>query len=207
MPVDAETIRRAQQGDESAYNAIVLDCRRRVLGPVYRFIGRPEDVEDVAQEVFVRLYFSLRQLREPSVFEAWLYKLTVNAAYDYLRRKRRGGRQVRMADLSEEQAALADAAESGRRDADEAYRREIRDLLETLFDRVRAEDRILLTLKEVEGRTVRELSEIYGVNENAMKVRLFRARRRMLAAYDKMEKDRDGSSVGAATGHAAGAES
>jgi RNA polymerase sigma-70 factor (ECF subfamily) len=61
-------------------------------------IARPEDVEDVAQEVFLRLYFSLDQLRTAEVFEPWLYRLTVNAAYDYLRKQRRRqeGRRNRM---------------------------------------------------------------------------------------------------------------
>ncbi len=92
MLVEPEVIGRARAGDASAFNEMVLAYRKRILGTISRLIGRPEDVEDVAQEVFVRLYYSLDQLRTPEVFEPWLYRLTVNAAYDYLRRaKRRGG--------------------------------------------------------------------------------------------------------------------
>ena len=61
-----------------------LDERTWVAGQI-----RPEDVEEVAQEVFLRLYYSLDQLRTPEVFEPWLYRLTVNASYDYLRKQRR----------------------------------------------------------------------------------------------------------------------
>ena len=87
------------------------------MGTISRLIGRPEDVEDVAQEVFVRLYYSLDQLRTPEVFEPWLYRLTVNASYDYLRRAKRRG-ESRMADLSEQQVMMADALAGGRQDSD-----------------------------------------------------------------------------------------
>ena len=187
MLVDPETVRNAQSGDDAAFSEIVRAYRKRILGTIYRLIGRSEDVEDVGQDVFVRLYFSLEQLRSPDVFEPWLYRLTVNAAYDHLRKRRRSP-QVRMADLSEEQVVVADAAESGRRDNEEQEQVEVRELLDLLLGEVKEEDRILLTLKEVEGLTLKELSAIYDVNENALKVRLFRARQRVLKAHDKLKR-------------------
>src|SRR5450755_1590657 len=114
MLVEFEQIQKAQAGDDAALNEVVLAYRKRILGTISRLIGRPEDVEDVGQEVFLRLYFSLDQLRTPEVFEPWLYRLTVNAAYDYLRRQRRRN-ESRMSDLSEQQVIMADAAAGGRR--------------------------------------------------------------------------------------------
>src|SRR6201993_1101106 len=125
MLVDFELIKRAQQGDSAAFNDVVLAYRKRILGTVTRLIARPEDVEDVAQEVFLRLYFSLDQLRTAEVFEPWLYRLTVNAAYDYLRKQRRR-QEFRMSDLSEQQVMLADAAAGGEGEHDEQYRKKIR---------------------------------------------------------------------------------
>src|SRR5436305_14284765 len=109
MLVEQQLIEKARAGDAAAFNQIVLAYRKRILGTIARLIGRPEDVEDVGQEVFVRLYYSLDQLRSPEVFEPWLYRLTVNAAYDYLRRQRRRG-ESRISDLSEQQVVMADAA-------------------------------------------------------------------------------------------------
>jgi len=77
MLVDFELINRAQKGDSAAFNEVVLAYRKRILGTITRLIARPEDVEDVAQEVFLRLYFSLDQLRTAEVFEPWLYRLTL----------------------------------------------------------------------------------------------------------------------------------
>jgi RNA polymerase sigma-70 factor, ECF subfamily len=179
MLVEFDLIQKAQQGDAGAFNQIVSAYRRRIMGTISHVIGRPEDVEDVAQEVFIRLYFSLGQLRTAEVFEPWLYRLTVNASYDYLRKSRRRI-ESRMADLSEQQVMMADAVAGSRAQSDESEKRRVRDTVQQLLSTVSEEDRILLTLKEVEGLSLKELAQIYNVNENALKVRLFRARQRVL---------------------------
>jgi RNA polymerase sigma-70 factor (ECF subfamily) len=188
MLVEFELIQRAKAGDDAAFNQVITAYRKRIFGTVARLIGRPEDVEDVAQEVFLRLYYSLDQLRTPEVFEPWLYRLTVNASYDYLRKQRRRA-ESRMADLSEEQVMMADAAAGGKNNADEQRRKQARELVDSLLGAVSTEDRILLMLKEVEGRSIKELEQIYGVKENALKVRLFRARQRVLKAFESSNKD------------------
>ena len=182
MLVEFELIQNAQKGDDAAFNQVVVAYRKRILGTIARLIGRPEDVEDVAQEVFLRLYYSLDQLRTPEVFEPWLYRLTVNAAYDYLRKQRRRS-ESRMSDLSEQQVMMADAAAGGKISTEDQRQKQVKELVESLLGSVSEQDRILLTLKEVEGLSLKELEKIYSVNENALKVRLFRARQRVLAAY------------------------
>jgi RNA polymerase sigma-70 factor (ECF subfamily) len=181
--VEQDLIERARQGDGGAFNEIVRAYRRRILGTITRLIGRPEDVEDVGQEVFLRLYDSLDQLRTPEMFEPWLYRLTVNACYDYLRRQKRR-KESRMADLSEEQVLMADAVASAERGVEENRRLGLREAVQNLLGNVSEEDRILLTLKEVEGLSLKELEGVYKVNENALKVRLFRARQRVLKAFE-----------------------
>jgi RNA polymerase sigma-70 factor (ECF subfamily) len=188
MLVDFELIERARSGDDGAFNQVVQAYRKRILGTIARLIGRPEDVEDVGQEVFLRLYFSLDQLRTAEVFEPWLYRLTVNAAYDYLRRQRRR-HESRMSDLSEQQVMMADAAAGGKQNAEDKRRTSIRETVDDLLGKISEEDRILLTLKEVEGLSLKELEKIYRVNENALKVRLFRARQRVLKAYEAREPE------------------
>jgi RNA polymerase sigma-70 factor (ECF subfamily) len=186
MPPDFSLIERARGGDDAAFNQVVLAYRKRILATISRLIGRPEDVEDVAQEVFLRLYYSLDQLRSPDVFEPWLYRLTVNAAYDYLRRQKRR-QESRMADLSEQQVMMADATAGGKAQTEQQYHAGVREFVQDLLSSVSEEDRILLTLKEVEGLSLKELEQIYGVKENALKVRLYRARQRVLKAYDQSQ--------------------
>jgi RNA polymerase sigma-70 factor, ECF subfamily len=186
MLVDFSLIQRAREGDDAAFNKIVQTYRKRILGTISRLIGRPEDVEDVGQEVFLRLYYSLDQLRAPEVFEPWLYRLTVNAAYDYMRRQRRRP-ESRMADLSEQQVLNADAEAGGRERDVEQQKANLREFVQSLLGKVSEEDRILLTLKEVEGLSLKELEAVYKVNENALKVRLFRARQRVLKAFEAIQ--------------------
>jgi RNA polymerase sigma-70 factor (ECF subfamily) len=179
MLVEFELLQKAQRGDAGAFNQVVSTYRRRIMGTISRLIGRPEDVEDVAQEVFLRLYFSLDQLRTPEVFEPWLYRLTVNASYDYLRKSKRRP-ESRMSDLSEQQVMMADAAAGSKAQIEDVEKRRVRDTVQGLLAAVSEEDRILLTLKEVEGLSLKELEQIYHVSENSLKVRLFRARQRVL---------------------------
>lgn len=195
MLIGFDLIERARQGDDAAFGQVVAAYRKRILGTIARLIGRPEDVEDVGQEVFVRLYFSLDQLRAPEVFEPWLYRLTVNAAYDYLRKQKRR-HESRMADLSEQAVMMADATAGAKSQADEQKAAGIRDFVQALLGEVSEEDRILLTLKEVEGLSLKELERIYNVKENALKVRLFRARQRVLKAYEESQKAQAGTGSG-----------
>ena len=130
------------------------------MGTITRLIARPEDVEDVAQEVFLRLYFSLDQLRTAEVFEPWLHRLTVNAAYDYLRKQRRR-QEFRMSDLSEQQVMLADAAAGGKVEHEEQYRKKIRESVQSLLGAVSEADRILLAELFVRRRDQAEI--MFGV--------------------------------------------
>lgn len=182
MLVEFELIERARSGDAGAFNQVVQAYRKRILGTIARLIGRPDDVEDVGQEVFLRLYYALEQLRTPEVFEPWLYRLTVNAAYDYLRKQKRR-KESRMSDLSEQAVVMADAEAGTKADAEETRRIKIRELVQSLLGKISEEDRILLLMKEVEGLSLRELEAIYKVSETALKVRLFRARQRVLKAF------------------------
>ena len=187
-PMTEETIgivTAAQNGDAQAFNRLVEQFKRRVFGTLYRIVGKREEVEDVAQEVFVRLHQSLPQLRSPEVFETWLYRLTTHAAYDHLRRQMRR-ESIRMSDLSEEQVRTVESGMSGEAFAGDTRHADVRELMQHILERVSEKDRVLLVLKEVEGRSLKELSAILGCNVNAVKVRLFRARKRALKAYEEM---------------------
>src|ERR1700693_2818501 len=141
MLVEFEQLQRAQSGDDAAFNQVVLAYRKRIMGTIARLIGRPEDVEDVAQEVFLRLYYSLDQLRTPEVFEPWLYRLTVNASYDYLRKQRRR-MESRMSDLCEQQVVMADAAAGGKVDQEKQEQKRVRETVDALLGAVSEDDRI-----------------------------------------------------------------
>ena len=94
-----------------------------------------------------------------------------------------------MADLSEQQVMKADSIAGGRQQDEERQKGQVREFVSALFQHVSEEDRLLLTLKEVEGLSLKELEKVYRVSENALKVRLFRARQRVLKAYKAARAD------------------
>lgn len=185
MSVTPDTIRQVQAGDGDAFALLVQTYRQRIFGTIYRLVGRGQEVEDVGQDVFLRIYQSIGQLREPEVFDTWLYRLTVNTVYDHLRRKRRKA-DVPMCELSEEQIIVADAAESARQESIDTRQKHNREHLEALLMEISDDDRRLLELKEIEGLSLKELKQVYAANESALKVRLFRARKRALEAHQRV---------------------
>ena len=184
---ERELVTRAQKGDAEAYEVLVRRHQRRVLAVVGGILRRSEDVEDVAQQVFLKAYLSLKRFDQRAKFGTWLYKIAVNECWDLLRKKK-----VRPllyeADLSEDQArqvtvAVEDtAAGSG---GDIRKRLELREQIERLFEAIDERDRLMLVLKEVEGFSVQEIGEILDLNVNTVKVRLFRARGRLVKLHRK----------------------
>ena len=187
--LEADVVERAKCGDAGAFNQIVSAYRKRVFGTVARLIGRPEDVEDVAQEIFVRLYHSLGQLRSPELFEAWLNRIVANTTCDYLRRKKRS-HEVCLSDLGEEQARLAFQKAATSNGSDERNHNRLRERVDALLARIPARDRVLLVLKEVEGLSLRELEGVYGVESSVLKRRLFRARQRTIKSMQAAQPER-----------------
>jgi len=137
-----------------------------------------EETEDVAQEVFFRMYTSICRLREPAAFDFWLYRLTLNGAYDYLRKRPRR-RDILMADLEEREVAVAAASASWQVLRDEQDRRRTIEYVDSLLENLSPADRLLIVMREVDGLTMEELSEVLGVSVGAVKLRLFRARNRL----------------------------
>lgn len=179
-PDDRELVRRAQKGNKEAFEELVVRHQQRVFAVARGILKRQEDVEDISQQVFVKAFFALKKFDQRAAFTTWLYKITVNECWDMLR-KRKVRPLVYESDLSEDQARQFSAVENVHEDVPEltdrlAARQEVERLLEGLDER----DRSMLILKEVEGFSVEEIAELLDLNTNTVKVRLFRARRRMV---------------------------
>src|ERR1700716_1090892 len=187
---DRELVRRAQSGNKEAFEELVRRHQHRVFAVAGGILRRREDVEDIAQQVFVKAYFSIKRFDQRAAFSTWLYKITVNECWDLLRKKK-----VRPllyeSDLSEEQAQQFSASErmaSGTQDVSEKL--EAQQQVERLLQGLEQRDRMMLILKEVEGFAIEEIAEILDLNANTVKVGLFRARRRIV---NQARKRKDGS--------------
>ena len=190
---DAELVGQAKAGDVAVYEALVRRHQRRVLAIVSGVLRRGEDIEDVAQQVFIKVFVALKRFDLRSSFPTWLYKVTVNECWDYLRKKR-ARPLVYEADLSQEQAQQLEtghpAGVEGGPAQDAERRTELRDTLDRLLAELTQEEQTMLTLKEVEGFSVEEIGEVFGLNVNTVKVRLFRARGRLMRLYQQRLAER-----------------
>lgn len=184
-PNDRELVRLAQRGDKSAFEELVGRHQNRVFAVARGILKRQEDVEDVSQQVFVKAYFALKKFDQRSAFTTWLYKITVNECWDLLR-KRKVRPLVYEADLSEEQSRLYQASERpDGKEPDPTARLDARQRVERLLGFLDERDRGMLVLKEVEGFAIEEIAELFDLNTNTVKVRLFRARQRILSQLKK----------------------
>jgi RNA polymerase sigma-70 factor (ECF subfamily) len=184
---ERQLVRRAQKGDKVAFETLVQRHQHRVFAVARGILKRQEDVEDIAQQVFVKAYFSLKRFDQRAAFSTWLYKITVNECWDLLR-KRKARPLVYEADFSEEQSKQYTAPEREASKAPDASdRMALREQLENMLSQLDKRDRAMLVLKEVEGFSVEEIAESMGLNANTVKVRLFRARRRIIE-YSRREK-------------------
>jgi len=177
-------IERAQKGDHEAFRALVERHQRRVFGVIAHLMRRPADVEDIAQQVFLKAYLALPRFDFRAAFSTWLYRIAVNESYDYLRRHRSqkagGTTEVELDDPGDWDRLEVEAGESG---ASIARRTEARELVTSLLSRLPEEDQVLISLRELEGFSIHEIAELTQMKENTVKVRLFRARRRLLEIH------------------------
>jgi len=187
---EAALVRRVQAQDEMAFREIVERYQSKVFSIIFGILRNRNDAEDIAQQVFAKIYFSIRNFDFRSSLLTWIYKITVNECYDYLRKKR-VRRLVYESDFSQEESQRMEASEPAvdpSVPADERLAQ--RDLAVKLLSKVSEEDRSLILLKEVEGHSVEELAQMTGMNENTIKVKLFRTRQKLLKAAQRLGRVR-----------------
>ena len=181
-------VRRAQAGEEPAFREIVERYQSKVFSIIHGIVRQRNDVEDIAQQVFAKVYLSLKSFDFRSSLITWIYKITVNECFDYLRKKK-VRKLVYESDLSEDEVRRVENSEPNvdrQAPADTSLAQ--RDYVVKLLSRVSEEERMLLVLKEVEGYSVEELAEQTGMNENTIKVKLFRARQKLVKAAQRLER-------------------
>jgi RNA polymerase sigma-70 factor (ECF subfamily) len=187
---EASLVRRVQARDEMAFREIVERYQAKVFSIIYGILRNHNDAEDIAQQVFSKVYFSIRNFDFRSSLLTWIYKITVNECYDYLRKKR-VRKLVYESDFSEEDALRMEASDPAVDPSVPVDRRLAQqDLVMKLLDRVSEEDRTLILLKEVEGHSVEELASMTGLNENTIKVKLFRTRQKLVKAAQRLNRGR-----------------
>jgi RNA polymerase sigma-70 factor (ECF subfamily) len=184
---EPELIRRARAGDQDAFAELVMTHAERVYGALRRFGLDPGEADEVEQEVFVRAWRGLPRFEERSRFSTWLYRIAFNEAQRRLSRRpprpaeREPDREDRVGSLAESPQLGPDA---------QTLDRELEQTLERALERLPAEWRAAVVLRDIEGLSTHDAAEIAGVGEPAFKSRLHRGRmqlRALLEPYLQLE--------------------
>jgi RNA polymerase sigma-70 factor, ECF subfamily len=171
---EKEFIRRAQTGDGEAFGFLVERYKGKVFSLVYGFTRDRAAADDLAQEVFIKAYYSLPKFKAESGFGTWLYRIAVNHAKDFLRKSRQRQKEVSIEDVGEQALRAPDAGPEENRE-EEGRRQVIREALERLPEKYR----VILTLRDIDGLSYEDIGGIMKLSPGTVDSRLHRARRKL----------------------------
>jgi RNA polymerase sigma-70 factor (ECF subfamily) len=188
MKEDFDLVESFKRGDQSAFDELVRRHYQRVCNILSHTLGASPNIEDLAQEVFIKAYYSLRRYRGESAFSTWLYRITVNAALDELRREKRR-RMFSFAATKERgpsEGEIAGSIAGGERADVVTEQDELHEALQSALKKIPKKHRIVFVLREIEGYSYSEIAEMASCSIGTVKSRLFHARlklRRYLEPY------------------------
>jgi RNA polymerase sigma-70 factor, ECF subfamily len=185
---EAELIAAVVRGDVASFEPLVQKYSPRIFATARRYARRESEVEDIVQEVWLKAFQKLKGFRFEAPFEHWLMRLAVHTCYDFLRGHQRN-RETIFSELSEPESDWLDRfgqqPESASEDADAA-----RQLVARVLDQLSPAGRLIITLLEIEERSVKEIAQLTGWSVALVKVRAFRARAEMRKVLAKMAKEK-----------------
>lgn len=170
---ESEWVARAARGDEDAFVRLAASYRPRIWATASRFARSRPELEDLVQDLLVKLWRGLPGYRSDAPFEHWVMTVTVRGCYDFLRSNRRRRESETLVDPQERHEDRDPGDERAR------SRREAWETVRLLLERLDAKDRLVITLLDLEERGVRETAVLTGWSEANVKVRAHRARKKM----------------------------
>jgi RNA polymerase sigma-70 factor (ECF subfamily) len=173
---DRELVRLAQLGDASAFEALVVKYQRRVARHVARWVKRAADVEDVVQDVFIKVYRGLASFKGDSAFYTWVYQIARNTAFNFLSRQ---SRVVVLRDdhLPDDSDERSDEQGSDHEDPErQLLAQQISETVELAMKKLQPELAEALVLYEVEGKQYKEIAQMLQIPIGTVRTRIFRAR-------------------------------
>ena len=181
---DEELVGIVVGGDVDCFEELITRYQSRVFGMARKYFRNESDAEDVVQTIFTKTFQKLSSYKGTAPFEHWFMRLSVNTCYDALRRKRNRPDQT-ISDMLFDDESWQDRLGNIPDTSDRVGLEEARELVYTVLGQISDRARIVLTLQELEGRTIKEIAEITGWSESLVKVQAFRARKEMRASVER----------------------
>ena len=184
---EAELIFRCQKGDQEALKEIFNQYHKKVYRIAYGVVRQREEALDIVQEVFIKLYRSIRNFKGKSKFYTYLYRMTINTAIDHVRKMER----VRVSSLEEERFEPSEGAE--KRPDSVLLHRELEEKVKAALEKLPGDQRMALIFREVEGLSYQEMAEAMGCSIGTVMSRLHYARKRIQELLkDEIKEERRG---------------
>jgi len=184
---DAQLVAAVLRGETAAFETLVQRYQPRVFATARRYARLDSEVEDIVQEIFAKAYQRLDSYRGAAPFEHWLMRLAVRTCYDFLRAHRRR-REIPIADLSDDEVNWLERFAADPSDAPETADA-ARELVRRVLDQLSPPARLVITLLEIEDRSVRDIAALTGWSIPLVKVRAFRARAEMRRILARMSRE------------------
>ena len=179
---NAELVRKSQFGDKAAFEQLVIRHQELVFSLAYKLTGNREMANDVAQEAFIRAWKAIEKFRGDSTFSTWIYRITVNTAWT-LRKKAKKHNTLNIDDTYE--PIVIDE----KKDPElVAINSDLSSVLINALDKIQIEQRIIVELKNIEGRSHKEIADYLDISVTAAKVRLHRAHQKLRQILEEVER-------------------
>ena len=173
---DTDLVTRAAAGDASAFHTLVERHRAMVYRMAYQFAGNHHDAEDIAQDVFIKVYRALDRFRQDAQVTSWLYRIVMNACIDHRRRQAPAG----WAPFTEDaEVRMLNTPEEGPGPEEQAYGGQLGDVLEQEIARLPPGQRLVFMMRHHEGLKLIEIAEALGLAEGTVKRQLHAAVHRL----------------------------
>ncbi len=184
---DKVIIKKVVGGDSQAFEEIILRYQARVFATVRKYARRENEVDDIAQEVFIKVFRKLHTYRAEAPFEHWIMRLTVRTCYDFLRKHQRN-KENSFTELTDpEKDWLQDFLKAP--EDNYSNQQGAKELVTRLMEMMSPSGQLILQLQEIEQKSVKEISEITGWSVSLVKVRAFRARKEMRKHLENIDLD------------------
>jgi RNA polymerase sigma-70 factor (ECF subfamily) len=183
---DRDMVGRCQKGDSLAFEELVRKYQQTVFNLAYHYLGSRNEIEDVAQKIFTKIYFSLPKFDSRRPFFPWLYRIAINQCYDELRRIRRQ-KTYTFSELSLEETSSIEKLISQNevpQPSDES-RQEMQALMQKMLNQLPNQQRLAIVLRDFEVVPYSQIAEILKCTEQAARLKVFRARARLKILIEK----------------------
>ena len=187
---DEEIVAAVLGGDIESFEELILRYQPRIFGMARKYFRNESDVEDLVQTIFTKTYKKLGSFKKTAPFEHWFMRLSVNTCYDALRRRTKQREQA-VSDLMFEDESWQNRLDNIPDSEDQESLDKANELVHSVMEQISNKARIVLTMQELEGRSIKEISELTGWSISLVKVQAFRARKEMRAAVERFLKKED----------------